>query len=374
MQDAPALSLGSISPEEFLTTYWQKKPLLIRGAGAAPSIIDKDWLLEACFDEDADSRLITGDGAEWPWHLTHAPLEPDDIPGDDGQTPWTILLRHAEVRQPSLTALQEALSFIPAWRHQDVMISYASPGGSVGPHVDRYDVFLFQGPGTRNWAIDENARDRSLEWQDHPELHLIKGFQATSNYLCEPGDLLYLPPNVPHWGVARSACLTYSIGFRTPTTSELLLSLATVLSERGNDVPYGDADLSIDEAGTVISPRATARASHLLQSALNSDDLLNQALALWASDPIGEFEPSESDLSADGWQRVPGSRLALSANGTLFADGEPLSPPPGAASLARDIVDDRQWAGQKDGWSKDEQKLLENLAEIGAVFGPDEVD
>ncbi len=374
MHGIPTLSLGSISPEEFLATYWQKKPLLIRGAGTPPSGIDKDWLLEACFDEDADSRLITGDGAKSPWHLTHAPLESDDIPADDDQTPWTVLLRHAEVRQPALTALQEALSFIPAWRHQDVMVSYATPGGSVGPHVDRYDVFLYQGQGTRNWAIDEKARDRTLEWQDHSDLHLIKDFQATADYRCEPGDLLYLPPNVPHWGVADNACLTYSIGFRTPTTSELFLSLATVLSERGNDPAYADADLRVDEAGTAISSTATARARELLQSALTSEDLLDQALAMWASDPIGEFEPSGSDLRADVWQRTPGSRFALAADGTLFADGAPIWPRPGAAGLARDIADNRQWSGKTGGWSQDEKELLEHLAEIGAVIEPDDID
>lgn len=369
MRGGPALSLGSITPEEFLATYWHKKPLLIRGAGVPPSDIDKHWLLEACCADDADSRLISGDGEGQPWDLVHGPLEPDDIPPDD-QTPWTALLRHAEVRERALTALQDALSFISAWRHQDVMISYASPGGSVGPHVDRYDVFLFQGPGTRSWSIDEGVCHRSIDWQDHPDLRLISNFQATSDYLCEPGDLLYLPPNIPHWGVAKSPCLTYSIGFRTPTASELLLSLASLLSERGNDPAYADADLGLEETGPAISAPATARAMDILRSALSDEDLLNQALALWASDPIGDFDVSESLPEADQWQRTPGSRLAMASDGTLFADGERVAPRKGATSLARDIATDRLWSGPSENRSEEEQELLEILADIGVVIGP----
>jgi len=366
----PALSLGEISPDRFLAEYWQKKPLLIRNAGQPPDLVDKSTFLDACTSDDADSRLITGDGQSCPWHLTHGPLDPNDIPPDDS-SPWTVLLRHAETWQPALTGLQQSLSFIPAWRHQDVMISYASPGGSVGPHNDRYDVFLFQGSGCRNWAIDEDTDLSKIEWQQHDELRLINNFGETSNFFVEPGDLLYLPPGIPHWGVAMTPCFTYSLGFRTPTASELLWSLATVLSEGGIDPAYADPDLASDEMGTVISSKASNRAADLIGALTTDEKLLSKAIALWASEPIGAQSEDDEDSGPDTWWRASGARLTLTSDGTLFANGAMITAASSAPELALTIASDRNWVGHKDTWTDDEQNLLDELAEIGALIDPE---
>lgn len=370
MAGPAALSLGEITPERFLAEYWQKRPLLIRQAGPDPAAFDKASFLDAACREDADARLVTGDGADEPWRLTHGPLDPDDIPVNE-DAPWTVLLRHGEIWRPALTGLQQALSFIPMWRHQDVMVSYASPGGSVGPHLDQYDVFLYQGAGKRRWAIGEP--DAGIEMAEGENLHFIKDFQESSSWVLEPGDMLYLPPGVPHHGVAETGCFTYSIGFRAPGASELLWALANVLDTKGLGARYADPDLTLTEQGPAIAGSATKRALALLQSTLADPALLAEALALWASDPIADPPDLEDEQApSPHWRRAPGTRMALAGAETLYVDGEALALEPGAQALAAAIAAARLWEAGSEEFSDGEADLLETLAEMGAAEEPEE--
>ncbi|MEM1398683.1 MAG: cupin domain-containing protein [Pseudomonadota bacterium] len=365
---APALTLGDLSPEAFVANHWQKKPLLVRQAGPAPDEFDYDTIIDVACDEEVDSRLVIGDGKSVPWNQTVGPLDPDQVPERE-DTPWTILIRHAERWQPTLSLLQSALSFIPAWRHQDVMVSYATPGGSVGPHTDQYDVFLFQGPGRRRWIIGETGNHTP---EDQGGLNLIEPFNQTASYTVEPGDLLYLPPGVPHWGIAEEPCLTYSIGFRAPTASDLLWALATVVAESEQyEERYGDLDLSTSEGDAAISDTAAQRAARLMQSATTSPALIAHALALWSSQPIADGPELEDPSEPMTWQRVPGSRLIIADDATLYADGEKVLFPPGAKKLADAIAEDRLWSGSMEGWSDDEKALLTDLSDLAVVRGPE---
>ena len=373
-----AVDFGPLTPAGFLRGYWQKEPLLLRGALPAPRAFDAESFLEAACSEDADARLITGDGADAPWHLDHAPLERDDIPEslEAGSPPWTVLLRHGELWRPELARLQRAFGFVPLWRHQDVMVSYASPGGSVGPHVDQYDVFLLQGPGTRRWAIGDPDAEPTLT--ESGGLHFISDFREVSSWVLEPGDMLYLPPGVPHHGVAESACFTYSIGFRAPSAAELLWALATLLDERGGGRRLADPDLTLAEAGPSVADPAATRAATLLKNALADPTLLTEALARWASDPIAEppdiQEPDTQDETpvALQWRRAPGSRMALASDAVLYADGEPVHLDPGTQALASAIASDILWSTDGETLTPAETDLLHRLAEHGLLEEPDE--
>ncbi|MCA1926270.1 MAG: cupin domain-containing protein [Thiobacillus sp.] len=231
--------LGGRSPARFLREYWHKKPLLIRNAipGFAGLISPGDMQALARRDE-VESRLIRGSGADW--QLDHGPFRAavfKRLP----KTNWTLLVQSLNHFLPEADALLKRFDFIPHARLDDLMVSYAVPGGSVGPHFDSYDVFLLQGQGHRRWQIS-TQRDLSL-LPDAP-LKILRRFKAEAEWTLGPGDMLYLPPHVAHHGVAEDACLTYSIGFRAPAAEELahafLIHLQDTLSLDGR---YADPNL-----------------------------------------------------------------------------------------------------------------------------------
>src|SRR5258706_5022830 len=220
--------LGGLSPQVFLRRHWQKKPLLVRRAlPGFRGVIEKRALFGLAGRSEVESRLVERRGKHW--KVTQGPLARTRL-AQAGPRNWTLLVSGVNCYSEGVERLLRRFAFIPQSRLDDVMVSYAAPGGGVGPHADSYDVFLVQGAGRRRWRI---ARPRKFALLPGAQLKLIAGFKAEEEVLLEPGDLLYLPPGWGHDGVALDPCFTCSVGFRAPRGAELAAAVLDHLHERG---------------------------------------------------------------------------------------------------------------------------------------------
>jgi len=233
--------LAGLTPRRFLARHWQKRPLLVRGALARfRDPITPQALLQLACRDDVDSRLVRARGGRRPFERIDGPQDRRRLarlPGSD----WTLLVDGVERQVRAVARLQRLFSFIPRWRFDDVMVSFAVAGGTVGPHVDNYDVFLIQGRGSRRWQIErrpEHALRRGLDIQ------VLRRFESDATWVLEPGDMLYVPPGVAHYGVALEECLTYSVGFRAPSHRALAAAFAErLLASIPDDRLYTDPGL-----------------------------------------------------------------------------------------------------------------------------------
>ena len=242
--------LGGLSPSHFLKHYWHKKPLLVRQAVPEfKGLLSPFRLQQLACRSDVESRLIRGSGVDW--QLDHGPFERGDfrhLPA----TQWTLLVQSLNHFLPAADALLGRFSFIPHARLDDLMVSYAAPGGSVGPHVDSYDVFLLQGTGRRRWQISAQKDQAML---DGAPLRILRRFEPEAEWVLEPGDMLYLPPQIAHHGVAVDACTTYSIGFRAPSADEIAQAFLVHLQDSLSlDGRYADPDLRVARHPGRIAP------------------------------------------------------------------------------------------------------------------------
>ncbi|HEY9130833.1 MAG TPA: cupin domain-containing protein [Dyella sp.] len=346
-----------MSPAQFLRDYWQKRPLLIRNAfpDFVPPLQPDDLAGLAC-EEHALSRLIVHDEKRDRWSVKTGPLSEDDF----AKTPdrdWTLLVQDVDKWDTDVAALLEAFRFLPNWRVDDIMISYAEPGGGVGAHVDQYDVFLLQGLGQRHWAISDDPA-APKDFRDDIELKQLKVFEPTHEWMLEPGDMLYLPPGVPHDGVAFGGpCMTFSVGMRAPSQAELTGDLADYLAERLNEGQrYADPDLAPVRAAGEIDKSALARLRHALPIATALDD---DTLRDWFGRFITRYRVAQTPampakaltdkallkLLDGGCEllRHPWSRMAWSRGKhdcTLYANGHAY---PATAGLAEQLCGHRQW-------------------------------
>lgn len=273
--------LGDFSPEQFLAEYWQKKPCLIRQAlPDFKPLLDGDDLAGLACEEMADSRLITGSFAAADWQIEHGPFEEADfsrLPDEN----WTLLVQDVEKHYAPLQALLQQFSFIPNWRLDDLMISYAVSGGSTGPHVDQYDVFLLQAEGSRRWQIAESFNPTLLEGCP---LNVLGEFKAEQEWLLEPGDMLYLPPNVAHHGVAIEPGMTWSIGSRAPSGADLLQGLGEWLAFAADEGGrYSDPQLAPAARAGEINKTALRDLRELMLTRINDAEKLNSFLAAFLS-------------------------------------------------------------------------------------------
>ena len=219
---APALvpswdGLCASRHQDFLTEYWQKRPLLIRGLLSPEEVealcpLTPDELVDLAGDADVCSRLVLETGGAQPWELRHGPFEPDVLELMGSGPACSLLVQQVDQLVPEVGRLRERFDFVPRWRTDDVMVSFAPPGGSVGAHLDNYDVFLLQGAGERRWSIEGTPRaagDEAL--REGPQVRVLEEFAPTDEWLLRPGDALYLPPRYAHHGVSEHAeCVTYS--------------------------------------------------------------------------------------------------------------------------------------------------------------------
>jgi len=341
------LKQESLSAELFLREYWQQKPLMLRQAfpDFEPELDASDIAGLAC-DELAESRLITGRFPLPDWTLRYGPFSEKDfaaLPERD----WTLLVQDVEKHYPPLQALLRAFSFLPSWRVDDLMVSVAGPGGSVGPHVDQYDVFLLQAAGCRRWEI---ATVYEPDLLPDCELNVLQRFTAEQSWDLQAGDLLYLPPGVAHHGIALepgslpddsqsspSLCMTWSIGMRAPSAADLLQALGEWLARSPTEGGrYRDPGSAMARRSGEIDADAVRGLQDLARSAIDHPERFVGFLGAFLSSyrmahepapprqPIAPAELRRLLLSGAKLQHNPWTRLAwLSApDGVrLFAAG-----------------------------------------------------
>jgi 50S ribosomal protein L16 3-hydroxylase len=332
--DIPLQLLGGMSARVFLRDYWQKKPLLIRQAiPDFQSPIDPDELAGLALEEEVESRLIIENG-ERPWELRRGPFA-EDVFSTLPERDWTLLVQAVDQFVPEVGELLENFRFLPSWRIDDVMISYAAPGGSVGPHFDNYDVFLLQGHGKRHWQVGQMCDSQSPLLQ-HADLRILADFQTSEEWTLEPGDMLYLPPRLAHCGVAVDDCLTYSVGFRAPSAAEVLTHFTDFLSQFISDEErYTDADVQPAADPHQIQHDALDRLKALLAEHMGDERLLLTWFGQFMTEPrypelVAGAELDEQDLLDSLEQgsiliRNPSARLAWSEvdeDLLLFASGQ----------------------------------------------------
>jgi 50S ribosomal protein L16 3-hydroxylase len=343
------MSFTDFDVDLFLRDYWQKKPLLIRNPWkdwANP--VEPDELAGLACEEGIESRLIGR--AEGRWTVEHGPL-PEDRFGRMGDAPWTLLVQAVDMHVPDVAALIAPFRFVPNWRIDDVMVSYATDGGGVGAHYDQYDVFLIQGLGRRRWRVGQRCdADTPLLVQE--DLRLLAEFEQTDEWVLEPGDILYVPPGVAHDGIAvGDDCMTYSVGFRAPARSELVEQFcAHVVGEMEEDDRYADPDLTVQANPGEIDAVALARLQAMVMEAVNDPVAFARWFGAYSSErkyPELDFRPEEPiaaedvrELVEDGVAlcRNPASRFAYVAQEggalTLFVDGQAHDCSGAAAVLA----------------------------------------
>lgn len=261
-----------MSPAAFLRTCWQKRPLLVRGAFPqfGNAITPEDLAGLACEDA-ALARIAIRDARRDRWTLRNGPFRERDFARLPKRN-WTLLVQDVDKWDADVAALLEAFAFLPAWRIDDIMVSYATDGGGVGPHVDQYDVFLVQGRGRRRWRISTDP-DAPTAFRDDAELKLLRQFAPTHDWTLDPGDALYLPPGIPHEGTAVGDCLTFSVGMRAPSIAELVLDYAEHVAEPlGEERRYADADLAVARDAHEIDAAALRRAADALAVLRRSGD------------------------------------------------------------------------------------------------------
>ncbi|HEC73240.1 MAG TPA: cupin domain-containing protein [Methylophaga aminisulfidivorans] len=299
-----------LSYQQFLDEYWQKKPLLIRQAfpGLDPIISPEELAGLACH-EDIESRLIEEDSDSGPWRCQHGPFTEDDFARLPEKN-WTLLVQDMDKHVPELAAITRQFNFIPEWRKDDLMISYAPEGGSVGPHTDGYDVFLLQAKGTRRWQVGKEPI-QNPELIDGLALKILVDFEPEESWDLEPGDMLYLPPHIAHHGIALDACMTFSIGFRAPTQTELLDSLLHIASEQDSfgQQRYEDRDLQIPIHDNEIDQASLLRFRQTMIDCISqSDEWLTSAIGRlltetkpsleWLADELMNEDKDEVDFTS----------------------------------------------------------------------------
>lgn len=332
--DIPLQLLGGITAREFLRDYWQRKPLLIRQAiPDFESPIDADELAGLALEEEVESRLVIEHG-ERPWELRRGPFAEDAF-STLPEREWTLLVQAVDQFVPEVAELLEQFRFLPSWRIDDVMISFAAPGGSVGPHFDNYDVFLLQAQGKRNWKIGQMCSSESPLLQ-HADLRILAEFEESAEWVLEPGDMLYLPPRLAHFGIAEDDCMTYSVGFRAPSAAEVLTHFTDFLSQYLTDEErYTDADAQPVSDPHQIQSDALDRLKSLLAEHMSDERMLLTWFGQFMTEPrypelvAGEELGEEDFLSSlqDGaiLVRNPSARLAWSEvddDVLLFASGQ----------------------------------------------------
>jgi 50S ribosomal protein L16 3-hydroxylase len=358
--DAPLTLLGGLSAEAFLREYWQKKPLLVRQAVPGfESPLSPEELAGLACEEAVISRVVQERGGEGAWAVHHGPFgEEDFLALPDSH--WTLLVSDVEKHLPELRAWLEPFRFVPDWRMDDLMVSYAAPAGSVGPHVDQYDVFLLQAQGRRRWQIDTALVDEDNFLPDL-ELRIIRDFTPAQEWVLEPGDMLYLPPRVAHHGIAEGPCMTWSVGFRAPAWRDLM---AAWLDARYESLPpdsrYGDAGLPVQDNPGEITCEALDRLISGLREAMNAGD---RELAHWLgchlTEPKAELlerlMPPEPRSVQDA-RRVLARASTLERHGAarlawiraedgvhFFANGRQHTLGPGAEPLVRMLCGDMSY-------------------------------
>ena len=337
----PLPLLGGLTPTQFMRRHWQKKPLLVRQAvpGFVPPVLKKDLFALAAQD-GVESRLAQQKSGAW--SLKRGPFSRRSLPAL--ATPlWTLLVQGVDLHDDRIHALMQQFRFVPDARVDDLMISYASNGGGVGPHFDSYDVFLLQAHGKRRWRI---GRQKDLTLRDDVAMKILAHFEPEEEYVLEPGDMLYLPPRWAHDGIAEGECMTYSVGFRVPERAdlaqELLVRLADEDDAEGQPLLYRDAKQSAVEQPAEIPATLQDFARSALQHALEHPQALERALGEYLTEPKANvwFEPGAEGVLMEQVQLDRRTRMMYDAE-HIFINGESYRAAGPDAQLMRQLADQR---------------------------------
>lgn len=292
--------INNLNSSDFLKKYWQKKPLLIRSAFKnfqAP--LSAEELAGLACEDFIESRIIIEHKSDPKWTLENGPFSETRF-ANLPETHWTLLIQGLNKIVPELDDLLHQFNFIPSWRVDDLMASYAAPGGSVGPHLDQYDVFLLQASGRRKWMISEKETSED-DLEENLPLKILKNFESEQEWILEPGDMLYLPPNVAHYGIGMDDCMTYSIGFRAPSHAELLTAyLDENIASLKDSLRYQDPDLSNQQNPGEISTAAINQVQKILSSHFNDKAVIADWFARYITDYLADdTELVEQQISTE---------------------------------------------------------------------------
>jgi 50S ribosomal protein L16 3-hydroxylase len=342
--DQPLQLLGGLSPALFMKRHWQKKPLVIRQAiPGFQAPIERAELFDLAAQDDVQSRLVIQTPAhrDRAWRLKQGPFGRKVLPALK-QPGWTLLVQGVDLHDARARALRDQFRFVPDARLDDLMVSYASEGGGVGPHFDSYDVFLLQAHGQRRWRI---GRQKNLDLQPGMPLKILADFAPEQEFVLDPGDMLYLPPRYAHDGVALGECMTYSIGFRAPGAGELaqeiLQRLAEQARDEAGDLLYRDPKQGAQAHCARIPPGLGQFAQESLAKALRDPLAIQRALGEYLSEPKAQVWFERSDLPWDPNQGVCLDRRTqmLYDDAHIFINGESFLASGRDATLMRQLAD-----------------------------------
>ncbi len=329
--------LGGISAADFLRDYWQKKPLVIRQAFPGFQCpVSADELAGLACEEGVESRIVIENDDGHPWQLHNGPFSPDrfsTLPEQD----WTLLVQGLDHWVPDIADLLDNFRFVPNWRLDDIMASYAPKGGSVGPHYDQYDVFLLQAQGHRRWTFGGHC-DHTTPRVEGTPLRILSSWDGEETVTLAPGDMLYLPPGIGHHGVAEDDCITLSIGFRAPTIDDILTGFTDFLCGQSDATDHlGDPDLKIQDNPGTIAPEVIDRLESVIREKLSDRRQLSLWFGQYATAPksMDIVVPSDEPIAPEVFRDLvlesaqlrwnEGSRFAYHDIGeetALFVDGE----------------------------------------------------
>ena len=358
--DQPLTLLGGLSAQQFMKKHWQKKPLLVRQAlpGFTP-LLTRPELFELSMREDVESRLIVrtsqiapvagkakakakaaANPCEPGWTLGHGPFKKASFP-PIGQPGWTLLVQGVDLHDSALHGLMNRFRFIPDARLDDLMISWASEGGGVGPHFDSYDVFLLQAAGKRHWRI---GRQKDLSLQPDVPLKILTNFVPEEEHVLEAGDMLYLPPGWAHDGIAvGEGCMTYSVGFRVPQRASLAGELALRMTDAFEDPTlYKDAAQSATDTPALIPAGLQAFAEAAMQRLLSDRESLACALGEVMTEPKPKvwFEEPDADWAGGAVSLDRRTRMMYDEH-HIFINGDGFRAAGADARLMRRLADQR---------------------------------
>ncbi len=370
----PARLLGGLSPKTFMRVYWQKKPLLVRQAMTDFSTaLDRTALFALARQDEVESRLVVGhdqDGAT-AWQMRHGPFSRRALPPLKRKG-WTLLVQGVDLHVESARALLNRFRFAPDARLDDVMVSFASDGGGVGPHFDRYDVFLLQARGRRRWRI---GRQKDLTLLPDLPLKILRNFQPDQEFELDAGDMLYLPPRYAHDGVAMGECMTYSVGFNAPSRGDLAAELLQRLAQDAGDVPsdvlYRDSGQGAVGAPGAIPPGLVDFARQAMRRAMQDPVTMQRALGEYLTEPKARVWFDKGNFeSVDGPIRLDRKTKMMYYQRHIFINGESYRASGRDATLLRRLADNRSLGvGDGDRASAQARSMLRGWREAGWVHG-----
>lgn len=361
----PLTLLGGLTPAQFMRRHWHKKPLLVRQAipNFQPPVLRPEMFALAA-EESVESRLVQQ--IKGGWKLRHGPFARRSLPAMS-QREWTLLVQGVDLHNDAVHQLMQQFRFVPEARLDDLMISYATDGGGVGPHFDSYDVFLLQAHGRRRWRI---GRQKDLTLKEGIPLKVLAEFEPEEEFVLEPGDMLYLPPRYAHDGIAEGECMTYSIGFRAPARAELAQELLVRLSEDAAEDEqvqmYRDAKQEAVAEPGAIPAELQAFAKEALERALSQPLALERALGEYLTEPKPNvwFEASDGGAMLEAVRLDRRTRMMYDAQ-HIFINGESYRAGGKDATLMRRLANQRYLS------AKDIQRASDEALELLSIWCDD---